>query len=124
VFWLFDPQGKVLAEQVIRPSINEHRSRRYETVAIEASPDGYFSLVRWGDPSDEKPLTVTKVSLSGAVQWSVPLKHTATPWPGRSVAQWKKCDQKHAVLENGDLLVTCSVEGEIVLSRLNGKSGA
>lgn len=122
VFWLFDPQGKVLAERVIRPNINADRSMRFESVAIEASPDGYFALVRWGNPSDDKPLTVTKVSLTGTVQWNVPLRHTATPWPGRS-AVWKKCHQKHALLGNGDLLVTCSIEGEIVLSRLDGKSG-
>lgn len=122
VFWLFDPQGKVLAEKVIRPNINARSGMRFESVAIEATPDGYFALVRWGNPSDDKPLTVTKVSLTGEVQWDVSLKHTATPWPGRS-AVWKKCDQKQAVLENGDLLVTCSIEGEIVLSRLDGKSG-
>lgn len=122
VFWLFNPQGKALTEQVIRPSINAHRSMRYEAISIEASPDGYFALVRWGNPSDDKPLTVTKVSLTGTVQWSVPLRHTATPWPGRS-AVWKKCNQEHALLANGDLLVTCSIEGEIVLSRLDGKSG-
>jgi hypothetical protein len=122
VFWLFDPKGKVLADHVIRPSINAHRSRRFESVAIAASQDGYFSLIRWGDPSDDKPLTVAKVSLAGAVQWNVTLRHTATPWPGPS-AVWKKCHQKHAVLGNGDLLVTCSAEGEIVLSRLDGKSG-
>jgi hypothetical protein len=122
VFWLFDPQGKVLAEHVIRPSINAHRSARYESVAMEAAPDGYFALVAWGDPSDDKPLTVAKLSLSGAVEWNVPLKHTATARPGRS-ADWEKCDQKQAVLGNGDLLVACSVEGEIILSRLDGKSG-
>lgn len=122
VFWLFDPQGKVLTEQVIRPTINAHRGKRFEAIAIEASPDGYFALVHWGDPSDDKPLTVAKVSLTGVMQWNVSLKHTATPWPGRS-AVWKKCQPRQAVLGNGDLLVTCSVEGEIVLSRLDGKSG-
>jgi hypothetical protein len=122
VFWLLDPRGKVLAEHVIRPNLNAHRSRRYEALSIEASPDGYFALVGWRDPSDDKPLTVAKVSLTGTVQWNVPLRHTATPRPGRS-AVWKKCHQKHAVLENGDLLVTCSIEGEIVLSRLDGQSG-
>lgn len=122
VFWLFNTQGKVLAEKVIRPSINARRGMRFEAVAIETTPDGYFALVRWGNPSDDKPLTVAKVSLTGEVQWNVSLKHTATPWPGR-YAVWKKCDQKQAVLENGDLLVTCSVEGEVVLSRLDGKSG-
>lgn len=122
VFWLFDPQGNVLAEQVIRPSINAHRSARFENIAIEASPDGYFALVHWGDPSDDKPLSVAKVSLTGAMQWKALLRHTATPWPGRS-GVWEKCHQKQAVLENGDLLVTCSVEGKIVLSRFDGKSG-
>lgn len=122
VFWLLDRQGKVLAEQVIRPSINAHRSMRFEAVAIEASPDGYFALVHWGDPSDDKPLTVAKVSLTGEMQWTVSLKHAATPWPGRS-GVWKKCQPRQVVLGNDDLLVTCSVEGEIILSRLDGKSG-
>jgi hypothetical protein len=122
VFWLFDPEGRVLAEHVIRPAINDAGSRRYESVALEEAPDGYFALVRWGDPSDDKPLTVVKVSQAGTVQWSASLKHTATPWQGRSKV-WNKCHQGQAVLANGDLLVTCSVEGEIVLSRLDGKSG-
>ncbi len=123
VFWLLDPRGNVLGEQVIRPSINAHRSTRYENIAIEASPDGYFALAQWSDPYDDKPLTVAKVSLTGVMQWNISLKHTATPWPGRASAVWKKCQPRQAVLGNGDLLVTCSIEGEIVLSRLNGNSG-
>lgn len=124
VFWLFDPQGKVLSEQPIRPGINAHRSMRFESTAIEPSADGYFVLVHWGNPSDDKPLNVAKVSLSGQIQWNVSLRHTAILWVGRRSAGWKKCEPRQAVLENGDLLVTCSVEGEIVLSRLDGKTGA
>ncbi|PKO43870.1 MAG: hypothetical protein CVU31_12720 [Betaproteobacteria bacterium HGW-Betaproteobacteria-4] len=123
VFWLFDPQGKVLSEQPIRPGIKAHRSMRFERVAIEPSADGYFVLVHWANPSDDKPLDVAKLSPSGQIQWNVSLRHTAVPWAGRA-AVWKKCEPRQAVLENGDLLVTCSVEGEIVLSRLDGKTGA
>jgi hypothetical protein len=124
VFWLFDAKGNVLAERVIRRAINRDSSARYEDVAIEKAADGYFVLVRWGDPSDNKPLTVVKVSLAGTVQWTVQLEHTATPAPGRRSKTWNKCDQKQAVLANGDLMVTCSVEGDLVLSRLARLSGA
>lgn len=123
VFWLLDAQGNVLGEQIIYPSINAHRSSRYENMAIEPSPDGYFALVQWSDPYDDKPLTVAKVSLTGAMQWKVSLKHTATPLPKRASALWEKCHPGQAVLGNGDLLVTCSIKGEVVLSRLSGNSG-
>lgn len=123
VFWLFDPKGSVLAERVIRPAINSSRTLRYEDVTIAQATDGYFVLVGWHYPWDSKPLMVVKVSLSGTVQWSVPLGHTAIPSPERSNV-WKKCEQKQTVLANGDLMVTCSVGEEIVLSRLDGSSGA
>ena len=124
VFWLFDSKGSALAEQVIRPNINEHPGSQFMRVDIEATKDSYFALVRGGNPSDDKPLSVVKISRDGVVQWSVVLKHTATLWEGRSSPRWNKCDQKQVVLGNGDLLVTCSVEGQIVLSRLDGTTGA
>ena len=122
VFWLFDRHGNTLVEQVIRSDSNVHAGERYEAVALEASADGYFVLAGSHNPSNETPISVAKLSLAGLEQWRLSLPHTTSPWPGRS-SVWRKCDARQTVLANGDLLMTCSIAGELLLTRLNGKTG-
>lgn len=123
VFWLFNPQGNILAEHVINPNSNTpHGSLPADRYSIEASPDGFFALLRWYDSSTGSPLSVIKLSTTGDIHWNVTLRHTAAQWPERPKV-WEKCDQQQAILGNGDLLITCSLKDEIVLSRLDGKSG-
>ena len=123
VFLLFDAKGNVLADRVIRRSINPYNGETYESLAIESAEDGYFALVGWRDPSSSKALRAVKLSLAGMVQWDVQLDHTAILREGRGVATWNKCDQKQTVLPKGELMVTCSVGDELIISRLDSVSG-
>lgn len=123
VFWLFSPQGDVLAEHVIHPNADTpYGSKPADRYSIETSPDGFFALLRWYDSSSRSPLSVIKLSPTGDIQWNVTLKHTAAQWPERPKV-WEYCDQQQVILKNGDLLTTCSLKDEIVLSRLDRKSG-
>lgn len=120
--WSFDQTGNALARQTIRAGINESSGAAYGRLAFERTNDAIYVLSSWGDPSNAKPIEVTKLSANGNPIWRKELSHSISQQPNKAKT-WRSCDQGQTVLAGGDLLVACSIKDKIFIFRLDAKGG-
>ncbi|MNF66189.1 hypothetical protein D3C84_479740 [compost metagenome] len=112
--------GRVVGWQTIRTNINSHSGSGSGTVAMVKSRTAFYVLSSWYDLLSAKPLEITKLSLDGAISWRKELPRSVLQ---QANGTWTSCYQGQMVLENGDLLVVCSIEAQILVFRLDANNG-
>lgn len=115
-----DRAGQVIGWQTVRANINSHSGSRSGTVAMVKSRTAFYVLSSWHDTQSAKPLEIIKLSLDGAISWRKELRRSVLQ---QANGTWTSCAQGQMVLENGDLLVVCSIEAQIMVFRLDAKNG-
>lgn len=117
--WKINNSGELQGSQLVREGINFQSSAHYGRVAVVRSHDALYALSSFRNPSAARPLEISKIDADGHKIWSRTLSQTMWQQPN-STAGWRQsCQAGKAVLKNGDLLIACAVESQILLFQLD-----
>jgi hypothetical protein len=113
--WRLNGAGEILGSQLIREGINFSSGSTGGKVALEPSNDAVYAVSSYPNFRAAREIEVTKIGADGRAAWTKTLPKTM--WHG-----WP-CKGGKTVLTNGDLLIACAIENQILLFQLDAKSG-